>query len=202
MGFGIALYQPGLFCFFFFLKDVSVRWKMKGQTWQTQDCLLEESPLEIRQSYVSLGPGMTYLAGRVMRTHVRTVCFSAWFLMGTRLMQSYCLCVCVYILLPNNFWTHCSTSTGGLEVPGALLVLLASIISRVRLQVLTAAGVSMAQPGEQCRAAGNGTATVLLVHHTAHSTLHIPHCTSCCSFLTLLSLSSLISCFVTSVKRG
>lgn len=50
---------------------------------------------------MSLGPGMTYLAGRVMRTHVRTVCFSAWFLMGTRLMQSYCLCVCVYILLPS-----------------------------------------------------------------------------------------------------
>lgn len=57
--------------------------------------------MEIRQSYVSLGPGTTYLPGRVMRTHVRTVCFSAWFLMGTRLMQSYCLCVCVYILLPS-----------------------------------------------------------------------------------------------------
>lgn len=54
---------------------------------------------------------------------------------------------------------------------------------RVRLQVFTAAGVGVAQPGEQCRAAGNGTAMVLLVHphctfHTAHSTLHIPHCTS------------------------
>lgn len=36
-----------------------------------------------------------------MRIHVRTVCFSAWFLMGMRLMQSYCLCVCVYILLPS-----------------------------------------------------------------------------------------------------
>lgn len=44
---------------------------------------------------------MTYLPGRVMRTHVRTVCFSAWFLMGTSLMQSCCLCVCVYILLPS-----------------------------------------------------------------------------------------------------
>lgn len=74
---------------------------MKGQSCQTQDFLLEESPLEIKQRYVSLGPGMTQLPGRVMRTPVRTVCFSAWFLMGTGLMQSHCLCVCVYILLPS-----------------------------------------------------------------------------------------------------
>lgn len=123
---------------------------------------------------------MTYLAGRVMRTHVRTVCFSAWFLMGTRLMQSYCLCVCVYILLPSpitfgliaQFQQGGRASRGAAGPAGTL-----KSVGRVRLWVFTAAGaatagVCMAQAGEQCRAAGNGAATVLLVD---------PHRAFCCS---------------------
>lgn len=63
-----------------------------------------------------------------MRIHVRTVCFSAWFLMGTRLMQSYCLCICVYILLPSPITFGLvaqfqPTLTGGVEVPGVLLLM-------------------------------------------------------------------------------
>lgn len=70
---------------------------------------------------------MTYLLGSVMRIHVRTVCFSAWFLMGTRLMQSVSVHLCLHPPpLLNNFSTHCSISTyfdRGVEVPGTILLL-------------------------------------------------------------------------------
>lgn len=55
----LTLHCINLLFFSFFLNDVSVGQKLKGQACQSQDCLLEESPLEIRQSSMSLGPGMT-----------------------------------------------------------------------------------------------------------------------------------------------
>lgn len=125
---------------------------------------------------MSLGPGMTYLAGRVMRTHVRTVCFSAWFLMGTRLMQSCCLCVCVYILLPSpiTFGLVAQFQQGGRGSRGASGP--AGILKSVEESEAAGVHCSKGLCGSVRRAAGNGTATLLLVD---------PHSTFCCSFVTL-----------------
>lgn len=132
-----------------------------------------------------------------MRSPARTVCFSAWFLMGTRLMQSFCLCVCVYILLPSpiTFGLIAQFLQGGRGSRGASGA--AGIFKSVEESEATGIHCSKAgvvQPGEQCRVGAMAQPwccwwiqNILLLLLT----------------LTLMNLSSLISYFaIFSVEQG